>query len=316
MLTIAVMPCYKTKEKAAEVALKTLNFVDKVICVDDNCPYQTSILIKKLIKNKNLIVIKNKKNLGVGGAFKVGLEVAIDLGADYIVKIDSDGQMNPELIPLFIEPLKEKKALFVKGNRFRNPQVIKNMPKVRLYGNIFLSFLTKISTGYWELFDPTNGFVAFKKELIRQIPLHKLDNRFFFETDLLFRVGLTETYIVEIPIEAVYEDEKSNLNSFGEIPNFSLKHINLIFKRILYSYFLYDFNPGSFFLLISLISGFSSISIASYYFIYSSINKITTPMGIQTLFLAIFLISLQFFINFIHYDISQKPLIRMIKNIN
>ena len=316
MLTVAVIPCYKTKEKAAEVASKTLDFVDKVICVDDNCPYQTSKLIERRINNNNLLIIKNKKNLGVGASFKVGLKAALDLGADYIVKIDSDGQMNPDLIPLFIKPLKEKKTLFVKGNRFRSSQVIQKMPNVRLYGNIFLSFLTKISTGYWELFDPTNGFIAFNKELIKQIPLHKLDDRFFFETDLLFRVGLSETFIIEIPIEAVYEDEKSNLNSLIEIPNFFFKHINLIFKRILYSYFLYDFNPGSFFLVISLLFGFISFSIASYHYIYSSLNNIATPTGIQTLFLSLFLISLQFLINFIHYDISQKPLIRMIKNIN
>ena len=295
--------------------METLNYVDKVICVDDNCPYKTSKYISKRIKNDKLIIINNKVNLGVGGAFKVGLEKALDLGADYIVKIDSDGQMKPELIPLFIRPLEENKALFVKGNRFRSSQVMNKMPKIRLYGNIFLSFLTKISTGYWELFDPTNGFIAFKKELIKQIPVHKLDNKFFFETDLLFRVGLIETFIIEVPIEPLYDDEKSNLNSIREIPNFSLKHINLIFKRILYSYFLFDFNPGSFFLLISLFFGFFSLSIASCYFIYSNINKIATPTGIQTLFLALFFISLQFFINFIHYDISQKPLIRMIKKI-
>ena len=257
MTTIAVIPCYKTKEKAAEIAIKTLDFVDKVICVDDNCPYKTSNLISKRVKNENLIIIKNKKNLGVGGAFIVGLEVALDMGADYIVKIDSDGQMKPEIIPLLIKPLKENKTSFVKGNRFRNSQVINKMPKLRLYGNIFLSFLSKVSTGYWELFDPTNGFIAFKKELINQIPIHKLDKRFFFETDLLFRVGLADTFIVEIPMEAVYEEEKSNLNSIREIPNFYFKHIRLIFKRILYSYFIFDFNPGSLFFLISIIFGFS-----------------------------------------------------------
>ena len=316
MLTIAVIPCYKSKEKAAEVALLTLNYVDKVICVDDNCPYKTYNFLVKKIKNDNLIIIRNNRNLGVGGAFKEGLKAALDMGADNIIKIDSDGQMKPELIPLFIKPLIEKKSLFVKGNRFRNSDVINKMPKVRLYGNIFLSFLTKISTGYWELFDPTNGFIAFKKELINQVPLHKLDNRFFFETDLLFRIGLLETFIIEIPIQAVYENEKSNLNSIREIPNFFLKHLNLIFKRILYSYFLFDFNPGSLFLVISIFFNIGSLSLASYYSIYSNINKIATPAGIQTLFLALFFIGLQFFINFIHFDISQKPLIRMIKNIS
>ena len=314
MTTIAIIPCYKSKGKAEKVVLKTLNYVDKVICVDDNCPFKTGEQIGKKIKNENLIIIKNKINMGVGGAFKVGLVAALDIGADFIVKIDSDGQMNPELIPLFLNPLKKNLASFVKGNRFMNSNVIHKMPQVRLIGNLLLGILTKLSTGYWELFDPTNGFIAFKTELVKNFPLHKLDNRFFFETDLLFRMGLMDIFILEIPMEALYADEISNLNAIKEIPNFLLKHCILFPKRILYSYFLLDFNPGTLFLLISSLFGFLSFSIGIYNFIYSKINLIPTPTGIQTLFLALFIISLQFLINFIIYDVSQKPIFRMIKN--
>ena len=116
MISVAIIPCYKSKEKAAEVAENTLKYVDKVICVDDKCPYSTGDLIKKKINNENLLILKNKINLGVGGAFKRGLAAAIDMGADYIIKVDSDGQMNPELIPLFLEPLKKDQVNFVKGN--------------------------------------------------------------------------------------------------------------------------------------------------------------------------------------------------------
>ena len=314
MISIAIIPCYKSKEKAAEVAEETLKYVDKVICVDDNCPYGTHEFIRKKITNENLLIIKNKFNLGVGGAFKKGLAAAIDLGADNIIKVDSDGQMKPELIPLFLEQLKSNKASFVKGNRFTNSHVIIRMPKIRLLGNLSLGFLTKISTGYWELFDPTNGFIAFKTKIIKQVPLHKLDNRFFFETDLLFRMSLIDTFISEIPIDANYDDEESNLNAIKEIPNFLLRHFYLILKRIIYSYFLLDFNPGTFFLLISILFGLISFFLASYHFIYAAMNNTTTDPGIQTLFLALFFISLQFLINFIHYDVSQKPLMRMIKN--
>jgi len=314
MTSIAIIPCYKSKGKAENVVLETLKYVDKVICVDDNCPLDTGASIRKNIKDENLTIIKNKINMGVGGAFKVGLVAALDMGAELVIKIDSDGQMNPELIPLFLNPLENNLASFVKGNRFRNSAVLYKMPKVRLIGNLLLGILTKVSTGYWELFDPTNGFVAFKTELVNKLPLHKLDNRFFFETDLLFRMGLLDTFILEIPMEAKYEDEISNLNALKEIPNFLLKHCLLIPKRIFYSYFLMDFNPGTLFLLISCLFGFLSISLASYNFIYAQINELYTPAGIQTLFLALFIISLQFLMNFIHYDVSQKPLMRMIKN--
>lgn len=314
MKSVAIIPCYKSKGKAEKVVLDTLKYVDKVICVDDNCPIKTGASIRKKVKEENLIIIKNKINMGVGGAFKVGLAAALEMGADIVIKIDSDGQMNPELIPLFLNPLKKNLSSFVKGNRFMSSNVLYKMPRVRLIGNLLLGILTKLSTGYWELFDPTNGFIAFKTELIDKIPLHKLDNRFFFETDLLFRMGIMDTFILEIPMEALYSDEISNLNALKEIPNFLLKHLILFPKRILYSYFLLDFNPGTLFLLISSLFGFLSFSLAGYNFINSQINTIPTPTGIQTLFLALFIISLQFLMNFIIYDVSQKPIFRMIKN--
>ena len=314
MTSIAIIPCYKSKGKAEKVVLETLKYVDKVVCIDDDCPFNTGEHIRKKIKDENLLIIKNEINMGVGGAFKVGLAAALDMGADYVIKIDSDGQMNPALIPLFMTPLKKNIASFVKGNRFKTSNVLYNMPKLRLIGNLVLGILTKFSTGYWELFDPTNGFIAFKTELLNKFPLHKLDNRFFFETDLLFRMSLIDTFILEIPMEAIYGDEISNLNAIKEIPNFLLKHSLLIPKRIFYNYFLLDFNPGSLFLLISSFFGVLSFSLASYYFIYSKMNALATPTGIQTLFLTLFIISLQFFMNFIHYDISQKPVMRMIKN--
>ena len=98
--------------------------------------------------------------------------------------------MDPNYIPNITKPIIEGNAEFVKGNRFKSLEMIQKIPKVRLFGNLGLSFLTKLSTGYWELFDPTNGFIAFSSSTIKKINLYKVDNRYFFETDLLFRCGI------------------------------------------------------------------------------------------------------------------------------
>ena len=91
------------------------------------------------------------------------------------------------------------------------------MPIVRIIGNIGLGFITKLSTGYWELFDPTNGFIAIRSEVLNEISLEKIDNGYFFETDLLFRCSLSNILISEIPMDAVYASEKSSLESLIRI---------------------------------------------------------------------------------------------------
>lgn len=314
MLVVAVIPCYKTFTQAPLVVKESLKYVDKVICVDDFCPNGTCDEIRKKIDDKNLLIIKNKTNLGVGGAVKAGIRSALDIDANIIVKIDSDGQMSPELIPELIKPIYEGKAQITKGNRFRDTNIILKMPKVRFIGNIFLSFLTKLSTGYWELFDPTNGFIAIRGDIIKSINLEKLDNRYFFETDLLFRSSLNDFLVKEIPMEAKYEGENSELKPLVEISNFFFKHLKRFSKRILYQYFLIDFNPGSISLIISILFFILGFFIGGLNYINNFSKGIETPLGIQVLFMLLIIISVQFLMNFLYYDVTQRPLFRKLKS--
>ncbi len=313
MLIVGVIPCYKTKSKALKVVSECIKHLDIVICVDDFCPFNTGKEIEKNLDDNKIRVLYHKKNKGVGGAMKTGIKYALDLGAKIIVKIDSDGQMSPALIPSLIKPIKLAKADFTKGNRFRDPNVIFKMPTVRFLGNFFLSFLTKLSTGYWELFDPTNGFIAFSSSTIKLLNLNKIDDRYFFETDILFRCSINDIVVKEIAMEANYGDEISNMYPIAEIPNFLVKHILILYKRILYNYFIYDFNPGSISLIISFMLGVGSISLGGFYYLRGMLNEVQTPSGIQTLFLAMVFISTQFLTNFIYYDVTQRPLFRKLR---
>ncbi len=313
MKVFAIIPCFNSVDKAYLIANECLKYVDKVICVDDKCPYGTGQIIEKKIDNEKLIVIYHKNNKGVGGATKTGFKYALDKGADIVVKIDSDGQMPPYLLPKLIKPIKDGKAEFMKGNRFSSFEVASKMPFTRLIGNIALSFIAKLSTGYWELFDPTNGFLAIHTDVIKKIYLDKLDDRYFFETDLLFRCSLSDILISEITMPVVYQDEKSGIKPLKEVFNFYLRHSLVFVKRILYQYFLFDFNPGSISIVISFILGMMAIFIGCYNFIKGLITNQETEFGIQVLFLVLTIISSQFFINFIYYDSSQKPILRKFK---
>jgi len=313
MKIFAVLPCFNSIDTACFIAKECINYVDHVICVDDNCKYGTGRKIEKFVKDEKLTVLYHRVNKGVGGATKTGIKYALEKGADIIIKIDSDGQMLPELIPKLLKPILNGSAEFTKGNRFKEVDILTKMPKVRLLGNIGLSFLTKLSTGYWELFDPTNGFLAIHRDVFNKISLNKTDNRYFFETDLLFRCSLSDIVIHEVTMSAIYKNEKSGLKPFAQIFNFLIRHIIIFFKRILYQYFLLDFNPGSLSIIISFSLGLISISMGIFYFVKGTITNQQTEFGIQILFLLLTIISSQFFINFIYYDSSQKPILRKIK---
>lgn len=116
--------------------------------------------VKAHCTDPRVTVVKHEKNKGVGGAVMTGYRAAIADGAKVIVKIDGDGQMDPSLLREFVMPILGGEADYTKGNRFYDLSNISRMPAMRLFGNAGLSFLAKLSTGYWNIFDPTNGYTA------------------------------------------------------------------------------------------------------------------------------------------------------------
>lgn len=262
MSVIIVIPCYKVKNKIYGVIRKSIKYVDKIVIIDDKCPEQTGNYIKKKIKNKKILVIYNKKNLGVGGATIEGYKAAIKLKAKIIVKMDGDDQMNPYYIPYLIKNIKNGNAGYCKGNRFFDVGVFKKMPVIRLIGNFFLSIISKFSTGYWNIFDFTNGYTAISNEIIKKIDFSKISKNFFFETDLLYHLYLQNIRVVDIKIPAVYNNSESNLKIHSVFMYFLKGNLSNFFKRL---YLMYLKKNLSFkiviFLLISIISYHNQILI-------------------------------------------------------
>jgi hypothetical protein len=175
-----------------------------------------------------------------------GYRAALADGAEVLVKLDGDGQMDPALIPRLIQPIVSGEADYVKGNRFFNVSDLRSMPPVRLIGNAILSFATKLSTGYWQLFDPTNGFTAVHRAVAMALPLDRISRRWFFESDMLFRLGILRAVVCDIPIPACYPgDVASSLRVRTVIPGFLAKHAANTVKRIFYNYYLRSFSIAS-----------------------------------------------------------------------
>ena len=245
-----IIPCYKVKKHILGVLAAIKAPVKRIYCVDDACPEGSGKFITKHVKDQRVKVLYNKKNLGAGGAAKTGYRAALEEGMDIIVKVDGDGQMDPALIPQFIQPILLGHADFTKGNRFFNLEDVKEMPIMRLVGNAGLSFLTKLSGGHWHLFDPTNGYTAIHARTLGALPLKKLSNGFSLESDLLFRLNTIGAVVQDIPMKANYGDEQSNMKIGRFFFHFFGLNLKNFFKRIFYNYYLRDFNVASLELMI------------------------------------------------------------------
>jgi glycosyltransferase involved in cell wall biosynthesis len=190
-------------------------------------------------------VIRNATNLGVGGATLAGYRAALEGGAEVIVKLDGDGQMDASLLPRLIQPILDGEADYAKGNRFFDIEGLDAMPRLRLIGNSLLSFTSKLSSGYWNIFDPNNGYTAIHAAVARALPMHKVAQGFFFESDLLFRLGVLRAVVCDVPMPARYGDEQSNLKVRRVVGEFARKHASNTAKRIFYNYYLRNFNIAS-----------------------------------------------------------------------
>ncbi len=299
-----VIPCFKEREQILDVIQAIGDEVDHIYVVDDACPQQSGRLVEQECHDPRVRVLVHEINQGVGGATMTGLRQAIADGADIIVKLDGDGQMDTSLLPFFVEAIRSGEADYAKGNRFYDPDGLAAMPVVRLVGNAILSFLAKLSTGYWQSFDPTNGYVAIHAEVARRLPLAKIHKRYFFETDLLFRLNTLQAKVVDVPMPAVYGDEKSNLHIGRQILPFIAGHLRNFAKRILYTYFLRDFSVASLELAVGLV-------LTTFGLIFGVEKWSTGVAGASagTVMLAALplILGVQLLLAFLAYDIQSAP---------
>ncbi len=306
MKIAVIIPAYKVVHHVEQVILQIDDSVHTIYVVDDCCPKKSGDFVKKKIKDNRVKVLYNEKNKGVGGAVITGYQAAIKDGMDVLVKVDGDGQMNPLLINHFVQPIIQGEADYTKGNRFYDLKYIKRMPLLRILGNLSLSFLTKLSSGYWNIFDPTNGFTAIHRKVAEKIDFEKISNRYFFESDMLFRLNILRAKVVDIPMDAVYGDEKSNLKINKVLLEFGLKHLKNFSKRIVYNYFLRDFSVATLELLIGVLLIMFGLSFGLYHWFANPLH-IPTPTGTVMIAILPIIVGIQLVLGFISYDVEHVP---------
>jgi dolichol-phosphate mannosyltransferase len=240
-----VVPCYKVKAHILQVIAKTPAWVEGIVCVDDACPEHSGDFIEQNNADKRVVVVRLAENQGVGGATMAGYREAIARGGQVLVKVDGDDQMDLGYIAHLVAPILLGEADYAKGNRFTSISHLTSMPTVRVLGNAALSFAAKLSTGYWNIFDPTNGYTAIEGQVARMAIEKRVSRRFFFETDLLYHLGTLRAVVRDVPMPARYGGEVSNLRIGAIVGPFALKHMKNFLQRVLGQYFVRDFSAAS-----------------------------------------------------------------------
>lgn len=248
-----VIPAFQAAETIDRVIAGIPGWVWRIIVVDDGCSDGTAARVVAAAEADSRIqLVRHPSNRGVAEAMVSGIQHALQHDAQIVVKMDSDGQMSPTDLPALLAPLLDGSADCAKGNRFRDLEALRQMPPVRRVGNLALGLLTRAAVGYWNLFDPTNGFVAVRGDVLRQVPWGRLQGYYFFETALLAELYLAGAVVEDVPMPARYGSEPSHLSLPRVLLGYPPKLMRLLLRRVALKYFLYDFSVGSLYLLVGL----------------------------------------------------------------
>ncbi len=305
-IVCVVIPAYRVRAHILDVISSIGPEVEKIIVVDDACPERSGEYVEENSIDPRVEVLFHKINLGVGGAVKSGYRRALELSADIVVKVDGDGQMDVTKIDVLTDPIKSGSADYTKGNRFFDVDAVRSMPKIRIVGNLVLSFMTKMSSGLWQIFDPNNGFTAISKAELVKLKLEKIDDRYFFESDMLFRLSLLNSRVLDISLPAIYANETSSLKIRRVILEFPFKHLRNTFKRIGYTYYLRDFKIASIELPLGLLLSAFGLILGAYSWIHGIVTSTATQTGTLVLIAMSVLAGLQLILAFLSYDTTNQ----------
>jgi dolichol-phosphate mannosyltransferase len=301
-----VIPCYRVKAHILTVIAKAPAWVEGIVCVDDACPEASGDFIEAQAKDPRVVVVRLEKNQGVGGATLAGYREAERLGGRILVKVDGDDQMDLGYMGPLVAPILLGEADYAKGNRFTSISHLATMPSIRVLGNAALSFAAKVSTGYWNIFDPTNGYTAIESTVAKLVMEKRVSRRFFFETDLLYHLSTLRAVVRDVPIPARYADEVSNLRIGAIVGPFALKHLRNFVQRVLGQYFVRDFNAASLELVFGMFGILFGLGYAAHYVAARQPGQVASAGVVMAAALPIIL-GAQLLLQAINFDVLNVP---------
>jgi glycosyltransferase involved in cell wall biosynthesis len=299
-----VVPAYREELHVADVIRTMPDLVDHVVVVDDCSPDGTYAVASEAADPRTEVV-RHEVNTGVGGAIVTGHRRALAAGADVSVVMAGDGQMDPAYLPALLDPVVDGYG-FAKANRFYSATSFAGMPRHRVVGNVGLTFLTKVASGYWNLVDPQNGYTAIRRDVLERLPLDRIAARYEFENDQLVWLNILDVRAIDVPIPAVYGDETSTMRLHVVVPRLLSLLARGFWRRIWRKYVLWSFSPIALLLIAGLLlTGFGLV--VGVWAIASSIGPGSASTGTWLLAVAPALVGVQFLVNALVLDIQATP---------
>jgi glycosyltransferase involved in cell wall biosynthesis len=301
----AVVPAYREEKMISRVVETMPDYVDHIVIVDDCSPDDTSAVVMGL-GDARVTLIRHEVNQGVGGAIITGHRRAIELGADVNVVMAGDAQMDPAYLPDLLERVVDEGYGFAKANRFFSHESFAGMPKYRIVGNIVLSFMTKLASGYWHLFDPQNGYTAVRTSVLKRLSLDRIAKRYSFENDLLIHLNIAQVPAIDVPIPAVYGDEVSTIKLRRVIPELLALLTAGFWKRIWYRYVLWSFSPVVLLLVLGILLFAVGLGVAIWVCFQIAASVVATAATVMLAALPL-MIGTQMLISALQLDIQGSP---------
>lgn len=301
-----VVPAYKVENQIQDVIDKIPALVETIIVVNDCSPDATLEHVLR-VNDPRVHILSHQKNEGVGGALLSGYSYALKLGAEIVVKVDGDGQMDCDYIPLLVHAIENGYADYVKGNRFLHADELRKMPVVRFMANVILTFLTKLASGYWAIFDPANGYTAINSELLVNLNPSRIRKDYFFETSMLCELRLQEAVVEDVPIPAIYSGQNSSVNLLREVFNFSFSLFTRVIRRFYVQYFLYNFSAVSAFMFFGTVLGLFGVIWSAIAWSRSATTLVPATTGTVLIGVLAIILAAQFYIQAIALDVNTTP---------
>jgi glycosyltransferase involved in cell wall biosynthesis len=301
-----VIPAYRAANTIAAVLAGIPSFVRHIVVVNDGSADTTSAAVREF-HDPRVVLVEHDANQGVGAAVLTGYARACELGAEVIAKMDADGQMDPDYLLQLITPIVLGEADYTKGNRFLHERELRSMPGRRRFGNAGLSFMTKLASGYWSIFDPTNGYTAIHASLVPLLATAPVAKRFFFESSLLLNLSLLRAVVRDVYIPARYPSALSHLSESRAALNFPWQLLRGFLRRLRLQYFVRDFTAASLYLVFGLALTVFGAVWGAWHFLISSQSGVVATTGTVMIAVLPIIVGVQLLLQAITLDIQGAP---------
>jgi glycosyltransferase involved in cell wall biosynthesis len=276
-----VIPAHNEEKLIGKVIETLPDYVDIIVVVDDCSQDQTAAVVQSLaVSNKKIILLRHEQNRGVGAATATGYKWTRDHEIDVSVIMNADFQMDPADLPGMLQPVCAGECDYTKGNRLFRGESWGMIPKHRYIGNSFLSFFTKIASGYWHVADSQSGYTAISLTALKAIDLDALYPQYGIPNDMLIRLNIASFRVRDVSIRPVY--------NVGEVSGIKIKKVMFtipwmltkgFFRRMLQKYVIRDFHPLIFFYFLGLLFFLFTVILTIRAFIYLEIDGHLPPIN-------------------------------------